>query len=128
MEKRKNELLISKQEIKNKISQIAKQLLKDMGIKVHLLGFGYWQTAISIVNYPNDINIRNADFKMMWIYEVVAKTHKTTASKVERAMRHSYEGLNLNEYFNVTYKINNTALLFLLQEEILNRMNITPTI
>lgn len=71
-------------EIKTKIETIAKQILKDMGIKVHHLGFKYWVTAIYITL---DIDLNNRpELKMMELY------------------------------YNVTYSINNTALLFLLKE------------
>ena len=55
---------------------------------------------------------------MMELYYMVAKQHKTTASKVERAMRYAYATIDLKQYFNVTYSINNTDLLFLLIEAV----------
>lgn len=103
-----------KTKIETKIETIAKQILKDMGIKVHHLGFKYWVTAIYITL---DIDLNNRpELKMMELYYMVARKHRTTASKAERAMRYVYATLDLKQYFNVTYSINNTALLFLLKE------------
>lgn len=79
-------------EIKTKIETIAKQILKDMGIKVHHLGFKYWVTAIYITL---DIDLNNRpELKMMELYYMVARKHRTTASKAERAMRYVYATLD----------------------------------
>lgn len=97
---------------------IAKQLLREIGIKVHILGFKYWLTALIIMQEK----ARDNKIAMMEIYKLIAKKYRTTATKVERAMRYAYEGLNLEEKFNVDYSINNTALLFLMKEELDKRM------
>lgn len=112
-----NKMLITKsQKLKEKIELIAKQILKNMGIKIHHLGFKYWVTAIYMTL---DIELNNREeLKMMELYYMVAKQHKTTASKVERAMRYAYATIDLKQYFNATYSINNTALLFLLIEAV----------
>lgn len=131
--KYKSDKLVSRRErdielekTKIQIETIAKQLLKDIGIKLHHLGFKYWVTAISITL---DIELHNReDLKMMELYYIVARKHRTTASKAERAMRYAYATIDLKQYFNVTYSINNTALLFLLieavKEKIYNPFNL----
>lgn len=106
------------------IEKLAKQLLKDMGIKLHYLGFKYWVKAI-LITIKMEINNESKP-KMMTVYYRVAKHFDTTATKVERAMRYAYEGLDLNNYFNVAYKINNTALLFLLKDKILEEIKTMP--
>ena len=63
---------------------------------------------------------------MMKLYSRIARKHKTTFSKVERAMRYVHSELDLKQQFDVDYPINNTALLFLLKEEVMNRMHNTP--
>lgn len=106
------------------IEKLAKQILKDMGIKLHYLGFEYWTKAILITI---EIEITNKPkLRMMELYYMVAKRFNTTASRAERAMRYAYEGLDLNSYFNVTYKINNAALLFLLKDKILEEIKTMP--
>lgn len=125
--KYKSDKLVSRRErdielekTKIQIETIAKQILKDMGIKMHHLGFKYWITAIYITL---DIDFNNRpELKMMELYYMVAKKHKTTASKAERAMRYAYATIDLKQYFNVTYSINNTALLFLLIEAVRERL------
>ena len=113
-----NEILINKEDYTR---IIAKQLLKDMGVKIHILGFKYWVTALIIIQEKE----RNQEEYpiMMELYELVARKHKATVSKVERAMRYAYADINVKKYFKVKYPINNTALLFLLTEELENRLN-----
>ena len=41
-------------------------------------------------------------------------------------MRYVHLELDLKQQFNVDYPINNTALLFLLKDEVINRMHNTP--
>lgn len=106
--------IINEEEIK----LIAKQLLKDIGIKIHFLGFKYWITAL-VISLKHDKETEE-NLTMMTLYSLVAKKHKTTASKTERAMRYAYSELDLKNYFNVSYSINNTALLFLLKEKVLD--------
>lgn len=106
--------IINEEEIK----LIAKQLLKDIGIKIHFLGFKYWITAL-VISLKHDKETEE-NLTMMALYSLVAKKHKTTASKTERAMRYAYSELDLKNYFNVSYSINNTALLFLLKEKVLD--------
>lgn len=103
------------------IENLAKQILKDMGIKLHCLGFEYWIKAM-LITVKIEIE-KKPKLKMMELYYKVAKECNTTTTKVERAMRYAYVGLDLNNYFDVTYKINNTALLFLLKEEILSKVS-----
>lgn len=107
--------IINEEEIKI----IAKQLLKDIGIKIHFLGFKYWITAL-VISLKHDEETEE-NLTMMTLYSLVAKKHRTTTSKTERAMRYAYSGLDLKNYFNVSYSINNTALLFLLKDKILEK-------
>lgn len=107
--------VINEEEIK----LTAKQLLKDIGIKIHFLGFKYWITAL-VISLKHDKEAKE-NLTMMALYSLVAKKHRTTASKTERAMRYAYSELDLQNYFNVSYSINNTALLFLLKEKVLEK-------
>ena len=101
------------------IKTIAKQKLRYMGVKVHFLGFKYWTTAIYTI-IDTEFN-NEQELRMMELYYIVAKKHKTTASKVERAMRYAYKDIDLKKYFNVSYSVNNTALLFLLKEAVMSK-------
>lgn len=107
--------VINEEEIK----LTAKQLLKDIGIKIHFLGFKYWITAL-VISLKHDKETEE-NLTMMALYSLVAKKHRTTASKTEIAMRYAYSELDLQNYFNVSYSINNTALLFLLKEKVLEK-------
>lgn len=105
-----------KEKIENKTKKIAKQLLKDIGMKLHCLGFKYWLKAIVMTL---DIEIHKIqELKTMELYFMIAREYKTTVNCVRKAMSYTYENTNVNSFFNVTYKIDNDALLFLLKEKV----------
>ena len=63
------------------------QLLKDLGVPQHILGYDYIKTAIALIRSNRDY-LRNIT-KML--YPDIANRHNTTASRVERAIRHAIE-------------------------------------
>ena len=104
----------------NKTEKIAKQLLKDIGMKLHCLGFKYLLKAIVMTI---DIEIqKRQELKTMELYFMIAREYGTTVNCVRKAMSYAYEYTNVNVYFNVTYKIDNAALLFLLKEKVKEEM------
>lgn len=105
---------------KEEILTTTKEILKKIGIRIDYLGFKYLTTAMLIL-IENEKSDRE-DLKMMQLYFLVARQHKTTASKVEKAIRYTYEKINLNEYFNVSYANTNRTFLNLLKEEVLKTM------
>lgn len=109
-----------KEKIENKTKKIAKQLLKDIGMKLHCLGFKYWLKAI-VMTLDIEIHKRQ-ELKTMELYFMIAREYKTTVNCVRKAMSYTYENTNVNSYFNVTYKIDNAALLFLLKEKVKEEM------
>lgn len=62
-------------------------LLHDIGIPAHIRGYQYIREAITLVY--NDIEILNSITK--GLYPTIAIKFKTTASRVERAIRHAIE-------------------------------------
>lgn len=62
-------------------------LLHDIGIPAHIRGYQYIREAINLVY--NDIEILNSITK--GLYPSIAIKFKTTASRVERAIRHAIE-------------------------------------
>lgn len=105
-----------KEKIENKTKKIAKQLLKDIGMKLHCLEFKYWLKAI-VMTLDIEIHKRQ-ELKTMELYFMIAREYKTTVNCVRKAMSYTYENTNVNSFFNVTYKIDNAALLFLLKEKV----------
>ena len=105
-----------KEKIENKTKKIAKQLLKDIGMKLHCLGYKYWLKAI-VMTLDIEIHKRQ-ELKTMELYFMIAREYKTTVNCVRKAMSYTYENTNVNSFFNVTYKIDNAALLFLLKEKV----------
>lgn len=64
------------------------ELLKMIGIPVHIKGYAYTKTAILWVLEKPD----SAGFlATKELYPYVAKEYSTTASRVERAIRHAFE-------------------------------------
>lgn len=61
----------------------AKQYLIDNGFRTSLLGFNYLSTAVELY-IPGEIGI-------IKLYEEIADRFETTASRVERAIRHLIE-------------------------------------
>lgn len=92
--------------------------LKHLGVPANLLGYRYLQEAISIVlEDPNAINRVTKQ-----LYPTVAKVCGSTASRVERAIRHAVEHVFdhtdcdiVYEYFGNTYsdsgKLTNTQFI-----------------
>ena len=104
------------------IRKIARQLLKELDFKVHYLGFKYWLSAIEIAV---DADKLNKKIRMMELYELIANKYRTTSLRVEKDMRylHKERNVDVQSFFNVNYSVNSSALLFLLLEEIKNRID-----
>ena len=101
------------------IQKIAKQVVKNAGFKMHLEGTKYWIDAISICV---DIDTNKCKkISMTEVYRKIAKKYNTSHYVIERMMRYSYKDLNLEKYFDVSYKITNTGLLFLFKEEVIDQ-------
>ena len=81
--------------------KVVYQYLLDKGVKPHLLGFTYLKDAIMLIfkNQEYQHNITTM------LYPEIAKYEKTTASKVERAIRHSL--------FNAKLKYSNAHFIAL---------------
>lgn len=62
-------------------------ILHEIGVPAHIRGHLYIREAIAIVYH--DVNVLNGVTKIL--YPTVATKYKTTASRVERAIRHAIE-------------------------------------
>ena len=62
-------------------------VLHDIGVPAHVRGYQYIREAITLVF--NDVEILNSITK--GLYPTIAVKYKTTASRVERAIRHAIE-------------------------------------
>ena len=68
------------------LSQVT-DIIHDIGVPAHIKGYQYLREAIIMT--VNDIEVINAVTKIL--YPGVAKKYQTTASRVERAIRHAIE-------------------------------------
>lgn len=62
-------------------------MIHEIGIPAHIKGYHYLRDAIMMA--VEDMDVLNAVTKVL--YPTVAKMHQTTASRVERAIRHAIE-------------------------------------
>lgn len=67
-------------------AQVTK-IIHQIGVPAHIKGYQYLRTAILMAT--DDASVINAVTKVL--YPTVAKHYKTTASRVERAIRHAIE-------------------------------------
>lgn len=82
------------------------EILKEIGIPFHILGFKYIQDAVLIVKKdPYKMN------KFTWIvYQEIADKYESSPNRVERAIRHAIEKAftngnyeEINKYFGNSY-------------------------
>lgn len=66
----------------------------NLGLKMSNKGFQYILDAIDIINKYNEMP------KQMYLYEKIARVNNTTASRVERGIRHEIE-IYYNTFNNI---------------------------
>ncbi|MBE6948492.1 MAG: sporulation transcription factor Spo0A [Ruminococcaceae bacterium] len=69
------------------VESLVTEIIHEIGIPAHIKGYQYLREAIILT--VNDMDIINAVTKVL--YPTVAKKFGTTASRVERAIRHAIE-------------------------------------
>ena len=79
-------------------------MIHEIGIPAHIKGYHYLRDAIIMA--VDDMDVLNAITKVL--YPTIAKMHQTTASRVERAIRHAIEVAfsrgrieNINQVFGI---------------------------
>ena len=90
VEVRRNSLLVSDpQDYSNANSMEAEitNIMHEIGVPAHIKGYLYLRDAIQMV--VNDVELLSAVTKEL--YPAIAKKYNTTASRVERAIRHAIE-------------------------------------
>lgn len=66
---------------------LVSDIMRQIGVPAHIKGYQYLREAILLS--IDDIEMLNSVTKLL--YPTVAKTFKTTSSRVERAIRHAIE-------------------------------------
>ena len=79
--------LESEREGTNNLERQVTSIIHEVGVPAHIKGYQYLREAIMIA--VEDMDVINAVTKVL--YPEVAKTFDTTASRVERAIRHAIE-------------------------------------
>ena len=109
------------------------EVIHDIGVPAHIKGYKYLREAI--VQAVNDPGVIEGITKIL--YPQLAKTFDTTASRVERAIRHAIEVAwdrgdldTLQRYFGFTVsnlkgKPTNSEFIALIADQIRLEMNVT---
>ncbi len=66
---------------------IVTRFIRKVGVPLHIKGYEYLRTAIMLVM----IDYSNFDSVTKVLYPTIAKKYQTTATRVERAIRHAIE-------------------------------------
>ena len=69
------------------LEEMVTAIIHEVGVPAHIKGYHYLRDAIMMA--VEDMDVLNAVTKVL--YPTVAKHHQTTASRVERAIRHAIE-------------------------------------
>jgi len=108
---------MSEEEIQQTKLKLSK-LLDQLGFKHNWIGRRYLTTIVlELIRLRTNGLIEN---KLGYFYTFAAGKHRTTYSKVECALRYciDHNRSNIQNHFQVSYKINNKALLELITLEI----------
>lgn len=95
-------------------------MLESFELPINWLGMKFVITAI-----PYAINkiCSNEKVIMNDLYQYVAKKHRTTASKVNCAIRYLLENTDISQKLNCT-KLTNQRLILLIAKRIIDKLNI----
>lgn len=77
----------TKQEKLNRLEEDVTEIIHEVGIPAHIKGYQYLRYAIMMS--VQDMDMLNSITKIL--YPAIAKHYQTTASRVERAIRHAIE-------------------------------------
>ena len=77
----------SKGVIKESVEIVITDIMREIGVPAHIKGYHYLRQAIKLT--VDDPELMQAVTKIL--YPTIAKTNKTTSSRVERAIRHAIE-------------------------------------
>lgn len=89
------------------------KILDEMGIPLNIKGYRYLIKAVIILN-------NNKAISQFDIYNKIAQEENTTAYRVERAIRYTYENKQkyFREYLKLNCRINNSILIKVILREI----------
>lgn len=86
-EEKVEDINIIKEKSKRSLETMVTRIMHDVGVPAHIKGYQYLRDSIIMV--IKDLDAINAMTKKL--YPSIADSHKTTPSRVERAIRHAIE-------------------------------------
>lgn len=93
-----------------------RKMLESFELPINWLGMKFVITAIDKI-------ASNEKVVMNDLYQYVAKKHRTTASKVNCAIRYLLENTDISQKLNCT-KLTNQRLILLIAKRIIDKLNI----
>ncbi len=84
---KENDLSIQKEKLNKNLEQSVTDIMMEIGIPAHIRGYRYLRQSIMLT--VDDPELMRAVTKIL--YPTIAKMNSTTASRVERAIRHAIE-------------------------------------
>lgn len=79
--------LYNEKQLQKSLESRVTDIIHEIGVPAHIKGYQYLRDAI--IMSVNDIEMLNSITKIL--YPTIAKKYQTTASRVERAIRHAIE-------------------------------------
>ena len=81
------ELSMDESKKEENLEALVTNIIHEVGVPAHIKGYQYLRDSIKMA--VTDMDILNSITKQL--YPTIAKMHKTTPSRVERAIRHAIE-------------------------------------
>lgn len=97
-----------------------KKMLESFELPINWLSM---KLVITAIPYAIDKIASNEKIVMNDLYQYVAKKHRTTASKVNCAIRYLLENTDISQKLNCT-KLTNQRLILLIAKKIIDKLNI----
>ena len=120
-------------DVQGNLEVVVSEIMHQIGVPAHIKGYQYLREAIILS--INDSEMMNSVTKLL--YPTVAKTFKTTPSRVERAIRHAIEVARdrgdvdvLSSYFGYTIqnsrgKPTNSEFIAMISDKLRLRMKVS---
>lgn len=87
LSQRKKQTTVVAENAEHRLEVTISEIMREIGVPAHIKGYEYLRESIKLT--VMDPELMHAVTKIL--YPTVAKSHKTTSSRVERAIRHAIE-------------------------------------
>lgn len=95
--------------------ELVENMLLEVGIFPNLVGFVYIPEAITML-------IKEPRIKIVAMYEIIAKRHHVSMSRVERGIRYAVQKCNHDKFVDMGKDISNSEFLYYIALQIERRI------